>query len=256
MAWGIDRAIRQRNIEESTLRTIFDSSESIITAGRSVRTETPPPPHVQQPHRALTPTSEQPTVMDIDSSQAPVEPPLPAPTTTSDAQEEDLDDNAQDQDDDKNDPEADEVQKAMPSKSQRVLTRDERKHLYPLLEVAWRFLTELDEFAIFAKPVRQSWLFHSSATTANVEHIRIVIGCLLVTELQVTEDIAPGYFSIISQPMDLSTIQSKLFKYRSVTDFDKDVQLMFENAQAYNPADNQVHKVRYECSFTYSGTSA
>jgi hypothetical protein len=63
---------------------------------------------------------------------------------------------------------------------------------------------------------------------------------------QVTEEIAPDYFKVISHPMDLSTIQSKLFKYRSIDDFDKHVQVMFENAQQYHPAHHEVHKVR-EC---------
>ena len=52
----------------------------------------------------------------------------------------------------------------------------------------------------------------------------------------VTEAVAPNYFKIISTPMDLSTIRSKLGRgsYLSLNEFDKDVQQMITNCLTYN----------------------
>jgi Bromodomain len=52
----------------------------------------------------------------------------------------------------------------------------------------------------------------------------------------VTEDIAPRYFEIIKQPMDLSTIREKLEaeEYTSVNAFVTDVKLMLDNCRVYN----------------------
>ena len=52
---------------------------------------------------------------------------------------------------------------------------------------------------------------------------------------QVTEAIAPRYFSIIKHPMDLSTIKSKISStYKNFADFDNDVKLMLDNCIRYN----------------------
>ncbi|XAR66637.1 hypothetical protein NMG60_11012929 [Bertholletia excelsa] len=53
----------------------------------------------------------------------------------------------------------------------------------------------------------------------------------------------PDYFSIISEPMDLGTINVKLAdnKYSNVEEFAADVRLTFSNAMLYNPPDNNVH---------------
>lgn len=53
----------------------------------------------------------------------------------------------------------------------------------------------------------------------------------------------PDYFDIIKHPMDLSTIMTKLQKnhYSSMTDFVKDVELVFSNARTYNPPGTDVH---------------
>ncbi|KAJ4888643.1 Transcription factor GTE12 [Raphanus sativus] len=58
----------------------------------------------------------------------------------------------------------------------------------------------------------------------------------------------PDYFSVISKPMDLGTIGSKLLKnvYSSVDEFAADVRLTFDNALSYNPPDNFVHDVARE----------
>jgi hypothetical protein len=43
--------------------------------------------------------------------------------------------------------------------------------------------------------------------------------------------------------MDLSTIHSKLLRYRSLDDFAADVKLMFDNARTYNSPETEYHKV-------------
>jgi WD40 repeat protein len=52
----------------------------------------------------------------------------------------------------------------------------------------------------------------------------------------VTEDIAPCYFEIVSQPMDTSTIRSKIAKrqYSSVAEVMEDIVLILKNCELYN----------------------
>jgi len=50
----------------------------------------------------------------------------------------------------------------------------------------------------------------------------------------VTEAIAPGYFALVDEPMDLSTIKQKIPTYSTIKEFDEDVQLMFQNSLTYN----------------------
>lgn len=52
----------------------------------------------------------------------------------------------------------------------------------------------------------------------------------------VTEDVAPGYFEFIKNPMDLSTLRRKLEsdKYSSLSGFIADATLMFNNCHTYN----------------------
>ncbi|KAF3793375.1 Transcription factor [Nymphaea thermarum] len=53
----------------------------------------------------------------------------------------------------------------------------------------------------------------------------------------------PDYFTIITKPMDLGTVKSKLESklYLVVQDFASDVRLTFSNAMQYNPPGNDVH---------------
>ncbi|GMN43415.1 hypothetical protein TIFTF001_012624 [Ficus carica] len=55
----------------------------------------------------------------------------------------------------------------------------------------------------------------------------------------------PDYFSIISAPMDLGTVKSKLEKnlYFGIEEFASDVRLTFSNAMLYNPPANHVHQM-------------
>ncbi|XP_044460643.1 transcription factor GTE9-like isoform X2 [Mangifera indica] len=58
----------------------------------------------------------------------------------------------------------------------------------------------------------------------------------------------PDYFSVISMPMDLGTIKTKLNKniYCVTEEFVADVRLTFSNAMLYNPPENNVHKMAEE----------
>ncbi|KAL8121175.1 hypothetical protein AgCh_018071 [Apium graveolens] len=53
----------------------------------------------------------------------------------------------------------------------------------------------------------------------------------------------PDYFSIISKPMDLGTVRTKLRNnmYLTVVEFQDDVKLTFSNAMLYNPSGNFFH---------------
>lgn len=59
----------------------------------------------------------------------------------------------------------------------------------------------------------------------------------------VTEDIAPNYFSMIKNPMDLSTIKAKFHddEYQTLQQFKDDMRLMFENCMCYNPRNSFVY---------------
>ncbi|GLU13883.1 hypothetical protein SLE2022_304930 [Rubroshorea leprosula] len=60
----------------------------------------------------------------------------------------------------------------------------------------------------------------------------------------------PDYFSIITSPMDLGTVKSKLGNntYLDIEDFAADIRLTFSNAMLYNPANNCVHKLAKKLS--------
>ena len=53
----------------------------------------------------------------------------------------------------------------------------------------------------------------------------------------VCEEEAPNYSSIISNPMDLRTVKEKLQNglYRTTTEFDQDVNLIWDNCDTFNP---------------------
>lgn len=60
----------------------------------------------------------------------------------------------------------------------------------------------------------------------------------------VTDDIAPGYSTIITNPMDFSTIRQKMEdnQYTTIAEFSNDFKLMCENAIRYNHVDTIYHK--------------
>lgn len=78
-------------------------------------------------------------------------------------------------------------------------------------------------------------------------------GCIFSTPVDPVALNIPDYFSIISNPMDLGTIKSKLAsnRYFTAEEFASDVKLTFSNAMLYNPPDNPVHHMAkdLECLF-------
>ncbi|EDW28628.1 GL19286 [Drosophila persimilis] len=60
----------------------------------------------------------------------------------------------------------------------------------------------------------------------------------------VTDDIAPNYSSIISKPMDFSTMRQKIdgHEYSTLTEFSDDFKLMCDNAIKYNHVDTVYNK--------------
>ncbi|XP_063964155.1 bromodomain-containing protein 8-like isoform X10 [Lytechinus pictus] len=61
----------------------------------------------------------------------------------------------------------------------------------------------------------------------------------------VTEDIAPGYCSIVHLPMDLITIKKKIENgtIRTTEAFHRNILIMFQNAIMYNSSDHDVHNM-------------
>ncbi|XP_051955519.1 bromodomain-containing protein 8-like isoform X2 [Xyrauchen texanus] len=64
----------------------------------------------------------------------------------------------------------------------------------------------------------------------------------------VTDDIAPGYHSIVHRPMDLSTIKKNIENglIRTTAEFQRDIMLMFQNAVMYNSSDHDVFHMALE----------
>ncbi|XP_078096969.1 bromodomain-containing protein 8 isoform X3 [Mustelus asterias] len=64
----------------------------------------------------------------------------------------------------------------------------------------------------------------------------------------VTDDIAPGYHSIVHRPMDLSTIKKNIETglIRTTAEFQRDIMLMFQNAVMYNSSDHDVYHMALE----------
>lgn len=62
---------------------------------------------------------------------------------------------------------------------------------------------------------------------------------------------APGYYDVIEQPMDFSTIKKKLEsgQYRDITEFHEDMMLVKRNCQTYNPPD---HEASLDCEEVFA----
>ncbi|KAH9410888.1 bromodomain-containingprotein [Ordospora pajunii] len=65
----------------------------------------------------------------------------------------------------------------------------------------------------------------------------------------VDEGLVPGYYSVISEPMDLQTIHSKLEqkKYHGIEEFKNDLELIVENCKKFNAPGTEV----YECGVEF-----
>ncbi|XP_057677627.1 bromodomain-containing protein 8-like isoform X2 [Corythoichthys intestinalis] len=64
----------------------------------------------------------------------------------------------------------------------------------------------------------------------------------------VTDEIAPGYHSIVHRPMDLATIKKNIESgsMRTTAEFQRDIMLMFQNAVMYNSLDHDVYHMAVE----------
>ncbi|XP_071317103.1 bromodomain-containing protein 8 isoform X2 [Trachinotus anak] len=64
----------------------------------------------------------------------------------------------------------------------------------------------------------------------------------------VTDEIAPGYHSIVHRPMDLGTIKKNIETglIRTTAEFQRDIMLMFQNAVMYNSLDHDVYHMALE----------
>ncbi|XP_077360743.1 bromodomain-containing protein 8-like [Festucalex cinctus] len=64
----------------------------------------------------------------------------------------------------------------------------------------------------------------------------------------VTDEIAPGYHSIVHRPMDLATIKRNIESgsTRTTAEFQRDIMLMFQNAVMYNSLDHDVYHMAVE----------
>ncbi|XP_013886911.1 bromodomain-containing protein 8 [Austrofundulus limnaeus] len=64
----------------------------------------------------------------------------------------------------------------------------------------------------------------------------------------VSDDIAPGYHSIVHRPMDLSAIKKNIESgvIRTTAEFQRDIMLMFQNAIMYNSSDHDVYHMALE----------
>ncbi|KAH9505133.1 hypothetical protein Btru_059648 [Bulinus truncatus] len=64
----------------------------------------------------------------------------------------------------------------------------------------------------------------------------------------VTDEIAPGYHSVVHRPMDLSTIKKNIENgvLRTTVEFQRDMMLMFTNAVMYNSFNHNVYKMAKE----------
>ncbi|XP_054648713.1 bromodomain-containing protein 8 isoform X2 [Dunckerocampus dactyliophorus] len=64
----------------------------------------------------------------------------------------------------------------------------------------------------------------------------------------VSDEIAPGYHSIVHRPMDLSAIKKNIEAgvIRTTAEFQRDIMLMFQNAVMYNSSDHDVYHMALE----------
>ncbi|OQS06899.1 hypothetical protein THRCLA_01069, partial [Thraustotheca clavata] len=93
---------------------------------------------------------------------------------------------------------------------------------------------------------RQQWL-QRLAKGSLAAHLNVLHRAIQAEDIHnifaapVTDDIAPGYSSIIPNPMDFGTMQSKMNFYGSFAAYHEDMMLVFENAMVYNEEGSFVH---------------
>ncbi|KAJ9075050.1 hypothetical protein DSO57_1000333 [Entomophthora muscae] len=71
----------------------------------------------------------------------------------------------------------------------------------------------------------------------------------------IKESLAPGYYSIVKRPMDLSTIQSRIKNgvITTTEEFTRDVLLMCQNALMFNRVDTEIHQMAQEMLASVKG---
>ncbi|KAF0976737.1 hypothetical protein FDP41_004032 [Naegleria fowleri] len=83
----------------------------------------------------------------------------------------------------------------------------EKDSLYTLIDLIWKKLNEIDEYSIFKNPVAKD---------------------------------VPGYYDMIKEPMDLSTMKGKMDakSYENWRDFEDDVDRIYDNCKLFNSQDS------------------
>ncbi len=91
------------------------------------------------------------------------------------------------------------------------------------------------------------WTFRSVNLHAQINSLLLAamsLPCSLFFRDPVNERIAPGYFSVVSTPMDLSTMRYKNDhqQYKSSTAFTEDAELLNQNSATYNGPRHDITK--------------
>ncbi|KAI0239343.1 hypothetical protein L0F63_003900 [Massospora cicadina] len=90
----------------------------------------------------------------------------------------------------------------------------------------------------------KTWKKLAQMVLKEVAHHRLAP----IFQRPIKESLAPGYYSIVKRPMDLSTIQSRI-KNGGITtteEFTRDILLMCQNALMFNRGDTEIHGMARE----------
>ncbi|XP_031522687.1 LOW QUALITY PROTEIN: bromodomain-containing protein 8 [Papio anubis] len=113
--------------------------------------------------------------------------------------------------------------------------------LVELLYLCFSSVCSEDQEAIQAQKIWKKAIMLVWRAAANHRYANVFLQ-------PVTDDIAPGYHSIVQRPMDLSTIKKNIENglIRSTAEFQRDIMLMFQNAVMYNSSDHDVYHMAVE----------
>jgi len=102
-------------------------------------------------------------------------------------------------------------------------------------------VAKLDKQLLFGEPVRLQWYWSPFVIAVLWLYLSVCVSLCF----QVTEAVAPNYFSVIKQPMDISTIRRKVSfgSYSSLTELEEDIYRMLHNATVYNKPGDFVYTV-------------
>uniref|UniRef100_A0A8C7DBJ8 Bromodomain-containing protein 8 n=1 Tax=Oncorhynchus kisutch TaxID=8019 RepID=A0A8C7DBJ8_ONCKI len=101
--------------------------------------------------------------------------------------------------------------------------------------------TNVDQEAVQAQKIWKKAIMLVWRAAANHRYASVFLQ-------SVSEDIAPGYHSIVHRPMDLSAIKKSIEagQIRTTAEFQRDIMLMFQNAVMYNSSDHDVFHMALE----------